>query len=90
MEFLYDPLVFSETATFDPKVIHARLRELAFLNTNASIHYKVQEEASVASDWTTLCYKGGLKEYVLYMNRGKSPLHEVISFEGEKSGVKVK
>lgn len=50
----------------------------------------VEKEAEESpAEWTTFQFKGGLKEYVQYLNRDKNALHDVITFEGEKDGVKV-
>ncbi|KAK2075961.1 hypothetical protein QBZ16_001297 [Prototheca wickerhamii] len=38
--FRYDPSIFSDTAAFDPEVIRARLRELAFLNRALTVHFR--------------------------------------------------
>ncbi|GMH39786.1 hypothetical protein BSKO_07684 [Bryopsis sp. KO-2023] len=88
VEFKYDPDVFSKSASFDTKVIQTRLRELAFLNSNATIHYKVETEGE-KSGWEVFKFTGGIKEYVLYLNRDKTTLHDVISCKGEKDGVQV-
>lgn len=91
VRFKYDPEIFSEDATFDTKVIKSRLRELAFLNSSASIHYMVEEEAGDSPpEWATFHFEGGLKEYVQYLNRDKKALHDVVAFQGEKGGVKVR
>lgn len=39
--FRYDPDVFASSATFDPQVIRSRLRELAFLNKDLTVHFRV-------------------------------------------------
>jgi DNA gyrase subunit B len=41
VRFKYDETIFSKTATFDPDTIRSRLRELAFLNSSATIHFRV-------------------------------------------------
>ena len=41
VRFRYDDTIFSKTATFDPDTIRSRLRELAFLNSAATIHFRV-------------------------------------------------
>ncbi|KAI8112178.1 hypothetical protein M9434_003502 [Picochlorum sp. BPE23] len=42
VRFLYDDSIFSSTATFDPETIRSRLRELAFLNPQATIHFRAK------------------------------------------------
>lgn len=41
VRFKYDETIFSKTASFDPDTIRSRLRELAFLNSAATIHFRV-------------------------------------------------
>lgn len=41
VRFKYDESIFSKTAVFDPETIRSRLRELAFLNSSASIRFHV-------------------------------------------------
>ena len=45
VSFLYDTEIFSKTATFDPDTIRGRLRELAFLNKEATIYFQVRNGA---------------------------------------------
>mmetsp|Transcript_17144 Transcript_17144/g.47848 ORF Transcript_17144/g.47848 Transcript_17144/m.47848 type:complete len:786 (+) Transcript_17144:95-2452(+) len=40
VRFLYDRTIFSSSAQFDIETIRSRLRELAFLNSNARIHLR--------------------------------------------------
>lgn len=41
VRFRYDDAIFSKSATFDHETIRSRLRELAFLNSSATIHFRV-------------------------------------------------
>lgn len=45
VRFIYDDTIFSKTATFDPDTIRSRLRELAFLNSRATIYFRAVEPA---------------------------------------------
>ncbi len=45
VSFLYDKEIFSKTATFDPDTIRGRLRELAFLNKEATIYFRARNGA---------------------------------------------
>ena len=48
------------------------------------------EEKKKKSKYREFHYEGGIKEYVTYLNRSKTPLYEdVLYFEGEKNGVYV-
>ena len=42
VSFLYDKEIFAKSATFDPDTIRGRLRELAFLNREATIYFRVR------------------------------------------------
>ena len=42
VSFLYDAEIFAKSATFDPETIRGRLRELAFLNRDATIYFRVR------------------------------------------------
>jgi len=85
--FNADNTIFSHHV-FDWDVLEDRIRELAFLNKGLTIHMKderVDEERS-----ETYIYKGGLKQFIDYLNENKHPLHpQVIAFEGEKDDVPI-
>jgi DNA gyrase subunit B len=49
VSFRYDDEVISKTAHFDPDTIRSRLRELAFLNPTATIHFRVLGEKTSSS-----------------------------------------
>ena len=72
VRFLPSKETFTQTV-FDRPTIEHRLRELAFLNSGVNIILKDERAASLYE--TVLCYEGGLKEFVRYLNRGKNPLH---------------
>lgn len=42
VRFRYDDTIFSKNATFDTETLRLRLRELAFLNSSAHIHFRVE------------------------------------------------
>ena len=84
--FLPDPSIFTETTTFIYEIIQNRLRELAFLNRDVKILLK--DERSGAED--EFHCKGGLVEYVEYLNRKRTAINaEPIFFAGEKDNVQV-
>jgi DNA gyrase subunit B len=70
---------------FNFDVLSSRLRELAFLNKGLEIN--IQDERSRKSH--RFLYKGGLLEFVQYLNESKEPLHKAIYFHKEKEGVDV-
>ncbi|MCI5222025.1 MAG: DNA topoisomerase (ATP-hydrolyzing) subunit B [Candidatus Electrothrix sp. AR4] len=84
--FKPDPTIFTETVTFKYETVRSRLRELAFLNRG--IHIFLKDERSGAED--TFRFKGGIVEYVEYLNRKRTPVHpQPIFIEGEKDQVQV-
>jgi DNA gyrase subunit B len=72
--------------SFDADIIRARLRELAFLNSSATILFRVRGQPGAAAgdgtqddqEWETLHFGGGLTEYVTWLNRDKQLLHKPI------------
>ena len=80
--FMPDSTIFDEIE-FKYDTLEYRLRELAFLNKAVRIKFK--DERYDRSD--EFYYEGGIKAFVEYMNRNKSPIHpDIIYFEGEKDG----
>ena len=70
------------------KTLEARLRELAFLNSGVRI---ILEDARPAEPLKTeLFYEGGVREFVRYLDRSKSPmLDEPIYISGTREGITV-
>ena len=85
--FYPDAEIFEDTI-FDYDTLKQRFREMAFLTKGLKI---------VLRDWRgeelrehTFHYEGGIKEFVTYLNRSKTPLYEQIIYcEGMKDGVAV-
>ncbi|MEL7214834.1 MAG: DNA topoisomerase (ATP-hydrolyzing) subunit B [Pseudomonadota bacterium] len=70
------------------KTLEHRLRELAFLNSGVRI--KITDERPAEPLYTELYYDGGVKEFVRYLDRSKSPLlPEPIFVTGEKDDIGV-
>ncbi len=70
------------------KTLEHRLRELAFLNSGVRI--TLRDERPVEALETVLLYQGGVREFVRYLDRSKTPmLDEPIFFIGEKDGITV-
>jgi DNA gyrase subunit B len=87
VSFKADPLVFTETIEYDHSVIKDRLQQIAFLNKGIKIDFI--DERHDPSNFTYL-YKGGIKEYVAYINKNKSPIHpEIVYVDGEEDGIQV-
>jgi DNA gyrase subunit B len=83
--FLPDREVFEETE-FDFEIVAARCRELAFLNAGLAI--QVNDDRS--GEKTEFRYKGGLREFVKFMNENSTVLHKkVVHFERERDDTAV-
>ncbi len=83
--FMPDPKIFTETTEFKYDIIHERLQEMAFLNSNVKIFIK--DEHTGAED--EFHFKGGIYSFVEYLNRKRTTIHEPIFFTGERDGVQV-
>jgi len=85
VHFKPDPEIF-ETTEFDFSILARRLRELAFLNKGLSI--SIRDERT--DEFQEFHYKGGIIEFVQYMNRQKTPLHDKpIYLEGQNDNIQV-
>ena len=81
--FKPDPTIFVETTTYDYTTIRDRLRQVAYLNRGISII--VEDDRGEQKVVEKFCYKGGIKEYVQYINHNKTPIfEEVIYCEGSE------
>ena len=85
--FLPDGEIFEETV-FEYDVLKQRLREMAFLTKSLKIILQDLREEEIREH--TFHYEGGIKEFVTYLNKSKTPLYDQIIYcEGEKDGVVV-
>lgn len=83
--FLPDSEVF-ETTDYKFSTIETRLKELAFLNAGLEINVTDERDGKHAS----FKYDGGIKEFVRYINRNKTPLHsDPIYVSAERDDVEV-
>ncbi|MBW2986406.1 DNA topoisomerase (ATP-hydrolyzing) subunit B [Candidatus Woesearchaeota archaeon] len=69
-----------EKNEFDFSILKKRLRELAFLNKGIEINL-IDDRTDKKE---TFKYAGGIKEFVLYLDKKKTPLHKPIYFEAKK------
>jgi DNA gyrase subunit B len=77
--FWPDPEIFEEVE-FDYSTLQHRLREMSFLNRGLRISLEDKRESKKKKE--VFHYEGGLKEFVKYLNKNKTPLHaDVIHFE---------
>ena len=80
--FKPDPEMF-DTLDYDYETLHTRMREQAFLN--AGLRITITDARTGQEQSETMCYEGGIREFVTYINRNKTPLHEeVIYLSGAK------
>ncbi|MCI2050191.1 MAG: DNA topoisomerase (ATP-hydrolyzing) subunit B [Lachnospiraceae bacterium] len=89
--FLPDPEIFQETRVFDYDILKQRLREMAFLTKSLRITLRDErvDEGEEPVE-RTFHYDGGIKEFVAYLNRSKTPVYdEIMYFEGTKNNVYV-
>ena len=85
--FYPDAEIFEETI-FDYNVLKQRLREMAFLTKGLRIVLRDWREEPLREH--TFHYEGGIKEFVTYLNKSKTPLYDQIIYcEGMKDGVAV-
>ena len=85
--FLPDKEIFDETV-FDYDTLKQRFREMAFLTKGLKI--VIRDERPEEPVEKSFHYEGGIKEFVEYLNKGKTPLYnQIIYCEGEKDGVVV-
>ena len=87
VKYLPDKTIFEDTV-YDYSVLETRLRETAFLTKNLKIILRdVRPEEPIEKIFH---YEGGIKEFVTYLNKGKTPLYEdVIYCEGTANNVYV-
>jgi DNA gyrase subunit B len=85
--FLPSRETFTQTE-FAFSTLEHRLRELAFLNSGINVY--LTDSRGVEPKHTHLNYEGGLKEFVAYLDRSKTPLlNESISIVKEVDGITV-
>ena len=83
VRFKPDPEMFDDTV-YDYDTLHTRMREQAFLNGGLYISTEDKREGKEQKD--EMCYAGGIREVVSFINQNKTPLHnEVIYMKGERS-----
>ena len=79
VNFLADPEIFDETQTYEYNIVSERLRQTAFLNKGLKITL-IDNRVKPATK-EEFYFKGGLIDFVEYLNEGFEPLHEkIISF----------
>ena len=86
--FKADPAIFTETTIYDFDILNQRVRELAFLNKGLKLIIADEREEKIKEN--IYHYEGGLREYVAYLNKNKTALHdEIIDCEETIDGISV-
>ncbi|MEG1592793.1 MAG: ATP-binding protein, partial [Oscillibacter sp.] len=76
---IFEDLIYS----YD--ILHTRMREEAFLN--AGLRIRTVDLRPEMEQEDTMCYAGGIREFVAWINRNKDALHnDVIYMSGSKDG----
>ena len=79
--FKPDSEIFDD-CDFNYDTLKTRMREQAFLNGGLQIVIKDEREGRTEED--TLHYEGGIREFVQYINRNKTPLHDNVIFVSDE------
>ncbi len=88
VKFKADPTIFKETLEYDHDTLRDRLQQLAFLNKGITIVFT--DERVENNQTLTYLYRGGINEYVKFLNKNKAPIHtEPVYVEGEEDGIQV-
>ncbi len=80
VHFKPDGEIFEELE-YDYSILHKRLREQAFLNAGIKIVLK-DERPDDKGEFreNVLHYEGGIREFVTYLNRNKTPIHNDVIY----------
>jgi len=84
--FKPDSTIF-DSDIYDYETLKVRVRELAFLNRGLALTLRDdRDEEDTTGD--RFIYEGGISEYVRFINKGKTPIHDdIIHLSGEDEGV---
>ncbi len=86
--FKADPLIFTETTTYDYETLRSRIQQLAFLNKGIRLTIRdLRKEETVENVYH---YEGGIKEYVSFINTNKKTINDSIIYcENERDNIQV-
>ncbi len=87
--FKPDTTIFTETISFDYEVLRVHLQQCAFLTRGLRISFSDSRDPEKIKS-VSYCYEGGIKEYVSYLNKNKTPIHSsIIYVNGEAENIEV-
>ncbi len=78
VRFKADPTIFKETTVYNYETLKTRLRQLAFLNKEIKLTITDEREEEIKHE--DYRYEGGIIEYVRYLNKNKSAVHDPIVY----------
>lgn len=88
VRFKPDPIIFTETVEFEHDILRDRLRQMAFLNKGIKIVFNDERQTEEDKQSYVFLYEDGLLQYIKYINRNKTPIHdEIVYCEEDKDGV---
>ncbi|WP_027089261.1 DNA topoisomerase (ATP-hydrolyzing) subunit B [Thomasclavelia saccharogumia] len=76
--FKADKLIFKEGTVYDYDTLRQRIRELAFLNKG--LRLSLEDKRNGADHKHEYHFEGGIKEYVAYINKNKTPIHDEVIY----------
>ena len=83
INFMPDETIFDDIE-FKYETLEHRLRELSFLNKGVKIVFEDKREGSQRKK--EFHYEGGLVEFVKYLNKTKTPIHDDVVYIDKKVG----
>ena len=84
--FKPDPTIF-DSDIYDYETLKVRVRELAFLNRGLALTLRDDRDGEDTTG-DRFIYEGGISEYVRFINKGKTPIHEdIIHLNGKEDDV---
>lgn len=86
VRFKPDGRIFSE-AEFQYDTLKERLKDNAYLLKGVTIHLK--DERSTPYREESFHFEEGIKAFIISLNEGKSTLHDIVYFDGEKDGIEI-
>jgi len=81
--FKPDAEMFDDTV-YSYDILHTRMREEAFLNAGLKIKTRDLREGQEQSD--EMCYEGGIREFVTFLNKSKENLHQQVIYMNGSRG----